>query len=110
MPEKSFSMIEDLESIESWRLKLWEAHARYQAASTRRRRLEGIGPEDQIRNLERRLASARRAESEALADFLRLIRIGIELRVRRKAKALGAIWEEMQRREQGDDENSNFGG
>ncbi len=108
MPKKSFSRIEETESIESWRLRLWEAHARYQAASTRRRRLEGIGPEDQIRNLERRLASARRVESEALADYIRLIRIGIELRVRRKAEALGAILGEMRRRERGDDGNSNF--
>ncbi len=108
MAEKSFSMIEEFESIESWRLRLWEAHARYQAAITRRRRLEGIGPEDQIRNLERRLASARRAESEALADYLRLIRIGIELRARRKAKALGAIWGEVRRLEDGDGGDSNF--
>ena len=110
MPVKSFSMIAKFESMDSWRLRLWDAHARYQAAITRRRRLEGIGPEVQIRNLERRLASARRAESEALADYLRLIRIGIELRARRKTKALGAIWGEVRRRESGDDGDCNFGG
>lgn len=110
MPKKRILTIAQLESEESWRLQLWEAHARYQAASTRRKRLEDIEPGGSISNLERMLANARRAESEALADYLQLIRIGIELRARRKAKALNVVWGELRRRERGDDGESNFGG
>jgi hypothetical protein len=88
MPVKFFSTIVRLESTQSWRPRLWEAHARYQAASTRCRRLEGIEPECQIRNLEHVLAIARRVELEALMHYVRLIKIGTVLRAQRLKRDL----------------------
>lgn len=106
MPKKSFLTVAQPESTESWRRNLWDVHARYQDARTRRRRLETIEPNGQVRNLEHLLAVACREESEALAEYVWLIKLGTGLRARRTAmKELRLV----ERLEDGDDGDSNFG-
>lgn len=96
-------MVVRLESTQSWRQKLWDAHARYQAARTRRRRLE----EGQVRNLEHLVALARRVESEALAEYVWLVKIGTALKARRKGLTAIRVVEQVV---DGDDSDSHFGG
>jgi CheY-like chemotaxis protein len=70
---------EDLEEI--WRAKLEEARLRYNAATGEYRKLLGKTPGGSPPSPDSALARARQIESEALAEYSRLLRIFTELTV-----------------------------
>jgi hypothetical protein len=69
---------------DSWRLRLEEAQARYQKATERYRRLLQEQPDGISHDPKGALALARQAESEALAEYCRILRTFTELTVYRK--------------------------
>ena len=78
-PEFSRQELEDI-----WRSKLEQAHHRYQAATKEYRRLLAETPEGLPPGLDSALARARRAESEALAEYSQVLRVFSELTIHGK--------------------------
>jgi CheY-like chemotaxis protein len=72
----------DLE--ECWRLKLQEAHARYQAATTHYRRMLDEQPEGLSPGLDSSLSRARETETRALVEYSRVLTIFTDLTVHGK--------------------------
>ena len=64
---------------ESWRSRVESAHARYQAASKQYRELMQGLPDGQPLNKDDGVALAREAESQALAEYTRVLHIFTEL-------------------------------
>jgi hypothetical protein len=81
MPEFPPLSVTRHELEEFWRLKLEESRARYQAATTYHRTLRNGQRE---RDSSEALARARQAESLALAEYTRLLRLFTDLTVHGK--------------------------
>ena len=64
---------------ESWRLKLQDAKSQYEAATAHYRAMLQQRPDGVPVTPDSALALARRAESEALAEYTRVLRVFIEL-------------------------------
>jgi len=67
------------EIVEFWRLKLEEAHERYEIASAGYRRLLGERPEGPMHRQDETLAQARDAVSDTLLEYSRRLRIFTQL-------------------------------
>jgi hypothetical protein len=67
------------EIVEFWRLKVEEAHERYETASAQYRRLLEERPKDSMAGPDGKLAQARDAVSETLLEYSRLLRIFTQL-------------------------------
>jgi|SRR5579872_545160 len=68
----------------SWRSKLHETQERYQAATSRYRRVLQEQPKGLRQGPDDSLAGARQAESQSLAEYARVLRIFVDLTVHRK--------------------------
>jgi hypothetical protein len=66
-------------TIEFWRLRLEEAHERYETASAQYRRLLEEKPKDSMAGPDGKLAQARDMVSETLLEYSRLLRIFTQL-------------------------------
>jgi hypothetical protein len=66
---------------DSWRQRLQEARARYSEATGRYRKLLRQQPDGVPPELDANIAAARQAESKALAEYARVLRIFTELTV-----------------------------
>ena len=73
------------EGEESWHLKLLEAHSRYQAATTQYRRMLNEQPGGLSPGLDSSLSHARETESQALAEYMRVLAIFTDLATHGKA-------------------------
>ena len=69
---------------DSWRVRLEETQARYQKATEQYRRLLQERPHGRSNDLDGALALARQQESEALAEYTRVIRLFTDLTVKGK--------------------------
>ena len=67
------------EGDESWHLKLLEAHSRYQTATTEYRRILSGHPNGLAPGLDSSLSHARETESQALAEYMRVLAIFTDL-------------------------------
>jgi len=67
------------EGEESWHLKLLEAHSRYQAATAQYRRILNERPDGLSAGLDGSLSHARETESQALAEYMRVLAIFTDL-------------------------------
>ena len=67
------------EGDESWHLKLLEAHSRYQTATTEYRRMLSGHPNGLAPGLDSSLSHARETESQALAEYMRVLAIFTDL-------------------------------
>jgi hypothetical protein len=81
VPELSATrqMLED-----SWLLRLEETHVHYRKATDQYKKLLQDQADGRLRNLNGALAFARQAESEALAEYTRVLRVFTDLTVNRK--------------------------
>ena len=73
------------EGDESWHLKLLEAHSRYQTATTEYRRMLSGHPNGLAPGLDSSLSHARETESQALAEYMRVLAIFTDLATHGKA-------------------------
>lgn len=78
-PSATRRMLED-----SWRLRLEEAHVHYRRATDQYRKSLQDQPDGRLHNPSGALALARQAESEALAEYTRVLRVFTELTVNGK--------------------------
>lgn len=76
--------IERLELEASWRQKVEESQDRYQTASALYKALKQESPEGQIARLDSPLSLARRAEAEALTEYMTVLMSFTELAVYRR--------------------------
>jgi hypothetical protein len=67
------------EIVDFWRLKVEEAHERYETASAYYRRLVEEKPKDSVTGPDDKLTQARDAVSETLLEYSRLLRIFTQL-------------------------------
>lgn len=67
------------EIVEFWRLKVEEAHERYETASAQYRRLLEERPKDLVPGPDGKLPQARDAVSETLLEYSRLLRVFTQL-------------------------------
>jgi hypothetical protein len=67
------------EKEDSWRLKVEDAYQRYQAASAQYRRLLAQKPKGAVPSQDDPLIVARHAQSETLAEYMRLLKAFAEL-------------------------------
>jgi hypothetical protein len=81
MPEAPSSVIARRELEESWRQKVEEAHSRYHAAAAWHKELLQDQPDGESHCQDGPLGVAQRAESEALAEYTRLLKVFTELTV-----------------------------
>ena len=83
-PELPMCTVNRQELEDYWCLKLQEAHRRYQAATARYRRMLQMQPEGLTQGPDGSLTAARQAESQALAEYTRVLRIFTDLTVHSK--------------------------
>ena len=105
VPDNSLSTLRQ-ESVESRRHSLDEAYQRYQMATARYRGLLEKAADGHLRSQDDPLVLARDAESEALAEYTRLLKMGTDSRVhdgKRETQSLVRTEEEQR------DGDFNFG-
>jgi hypothetical protein len=73
------------EGDESWHLKLLEAHSRYQAATAQYRSMLSEQPGGLSPGVDSSLSHARETESQALAEYMRVLAIFTDLATHGKA-------------------------